>query len=140
LACLCLFGIIITFWWLIWKERNKRILEDKEMSAQELANLIQESVNVHHLAWTLPSVSSLPDFSSSWFLSVLPVLLPLHPCGTLGGSYLNLLFGSAVCCDLQDVHPFFCFGRFLPGFYSSALVFTCLFSGGFLRGLCLDLS
>jgi hypothetical protein len=49
-------SILITFWWLIWMERNKRIFEDKEMSAQELARLIQETVNVHHLAWIVPTI------------------------------------------------------------------------------------
>jgi hypothetical protein len=24
-------GILLTFWWLIWKEKNKRIFEKKEM-------------------------------------------------------------------------------------------------------------
>jgi hypothetical protein len=49
-------GILITFWWSIWKERNKRIFEDKEMFAQDLACLIQETVVVHHLAWIAPVV------------------------------------------------------------------------------------
>jgi hypothetical protein len=30
-------GVLFTFWWLIWKERNKRIFEHKESSAPQLA-------------------------------------------------------------------------------------------------------
>jgi hypothetical protein len=44
-------GILFTFWWLIWKERNRRIFEFKETSAHGLAVLILEAVWVHHLAW-----------------------------------------------------------------------------------------
>jgi hypothetical protein len=39
-------GILFTFWWLIWKERNKRIFEHKEVSGVQLATLIQEAIHL----------------------------------------------------------------------------------------------
>jgi hypothetical protein len=45
-----------TFWWLIWKERNKRIVEQKESSAQGLAVLIHDTIHLHQFAWA-PSVT-----------------------------------------------------------------------------------
>jgi hypothetical protein len=33
-------------WWQVWKERNRRIFEHKEVSANNLANLTIEAVNL----------------------------------------------------------------------------------------------
>jgi hypothetical protein len=30
-------GILFTMWWAIWKERNRRVFESKEMSAYQLS-------------------------------------------------------------------------------------------------------
>jgi hypothetical protein len=38
--------VLFTFWWMIWKERNRRIFENKERSAQQLAHLINDEVNL----------------------------------------------------------------------------------------------
>jgi hypothetical protein len=43
-------GILFTFWWLIWKERNKRVFEQKEASVLQLCNLIQESIHWQRMA------------------------------------------------------------------------------------------
>jgi hypothetical protein len=40
-------GIVLTFWWQIWKERNHRIFEGKEMSANSLAMLTREELNLY---------------------------------------------------------------------------------------------
>jgi hypothetical protein len=37
-------GILITFSWMVWKERNRRIFEAQELSAQTLACLIQDYI------------------------------------------------------------------------------------------------
>jgi hypothetical protein len=46
--------VLFTFWWMIWKERNRRIFEGKERSALQLARLIQDEINLH-LAVYLPT-------------------------------------------------------------------------------------
>jgi hypothetical protein len=43
-------GILLTFWWIIWKERNKRIFEHKETSAHQLAVQIKEAILLQHFA------------------------------------------------------------------------------------------
>jgi hypothetical protein len=40
--------ILCTFWWLVWKERNKSIFENSESSAQQVASNIEEKVNALH--------------------------------------------------------------------------------------------
>jgi hypothetical protein len=45
-------GILITFWWMVWKERNRNFFEVEELSAQALAGLIQDTINFHNQAWT----------------------------------------------------------------------------------------
>jgi hypothetical protein len=44
-------GILVTFWWMIWKERNKRIFEDKEVSSNALAVQILKVVVFNLIAW-----------------------------------------------------------------------------------------
>jgi hypothetical protein len=39
-------GLIITVWWVFWKEGNKRIFEHKEASALQLASTIQEVISL----------------------------------------------------------------------------------------------
>jgi hypothetical protein len=43
--------ILVTFWWMIWKERNKRIFDHTETSTQALVVLHIETILLHHLAW-----------------------------------------------------------------------------------------
>jgi hypothetical protein len=38
--------ICSAFFWLIWKERNKRIFENKHSSAMQVARLAQEEINI----------------------------------------------------------------------------------------------
>jgi hypothetical protein len=40
-------GILLTFWWIIWKERNKRIFKYKEVFAVRLAHLVIGDVKLH---------------------------------------------------------------------------------------------
>jgi hypothetical protein len=44
-------GIIISFWWMIWKERNKRVFDHSECSVPRLSMLIEEYI--HHLQFAL---------------------------------------------------------------------------------------
>jgi hypothetical protein len=47
-------GILITFWWFIWKERNKRIFEFSESSAHQVASRIVEAITLFNVASALP--------------------------------------------------------------------------------------
>jgi len=38
-----LVGLLFTFWWEIWKERNRRIFQNKECSFRQLASLIADN-------------------------------------------------------------------------------------------------
>jgi hypothetical protein len=49
-------GILTTFWWMIGKERNRRIFDQRESSAQRLANCILDSITNHQLARIKPLV------------------------------------------------------------------------------------
>jgi hypothetical protein len=49
-------GILLTFWWMVWKERNRRIFDQLELPPNSLARLIQETISVQHLAWDSPSI------------------------------------------------------------------------------------
>jgi hypothetical protein len=44
-------GILITFWWLVWKERNRRIFEARGLSVCALAYCIQDSITFQSKAW-----------------------------------------------------------------------------------------
>jgi hypothetical protein len=37
-------SILFTFWWQIWKERNRRIFDSRELSVQQLASLISDEL------------------------------------------------------------------------------------------------
>jgi hypothetical protein len=54
-------GVLFTFWWLIWKERNSRIFEDKERSLVSLSQLIQEEITLHNSVFNHPQDHA--DFS-----------------------------------------------------------------------------
>jgi hypothetical protein len=46
-------GILITFWWFIWKERNKRIFEQSESSFCQVADRIVDAVALFNVASAL---------------------------------------------------------------------------------------
>lgn len=45
-----LLGTLFSFWWEIWKERNRRIFENKEASHQQVSNHILEHINTYRIA------------------------------------------------------------------------------------------
>jgi hypothetical protein len=42
------------FWWLIWKEKNKRIFENYARSTQQLATSILEEIKLQLMVYSLP--------------------------------------------------------------------------------------
>jgi hypothetical protein len=38
-------GIVLYFWWNIWKERNKRIFQHKSLEVAEVTSLITNDIN-----------------------------------------------------------------------------------------------
>jgi hypothetical protein len=47
-------GILLTVWWMIWKERNRRIFENHESSAPRLAQCILQAISLHTFAGIMP--------------------------------------------------------------------------------------
>jgi hypothetical protein len=43
-------GLLFMFWWNVWKERNRRIFQNQEMSVPSLLVLLQENVSVFYRA------------------------------------------------------------------------------------------
>jgi hypothetical protein len=43
-------GILLTFWWNLWKQRNRRIFYHVELSAPPLARVIIDAIGLQHLA------------------------------------------------------------------------------------------
>jgi hypothetical protein len=43
-------GILVLFWWHLWKERNRRIFDSKEQSLLEMADAIQSEIDMFHRA------------------------------------------------------------------------------------------
>lgn len=41
-----LIGVLLTFWWHLWKERNRRIFENQETSHVQLANLVVDEIKL----------------------------------------------------------------------------------------------
>jgi hypothetical protein len=44
-------GILFSFWWQIWKERNRRMFDQKEASVLQVSSLIHEAIQLQGLAW-----------------------------------------------------------------------------------------
>jgi hypothetical protein len=51
-------GILITFWWHLWKERNRRIFDRKEQSVPHLAFYIHDELRLLHNAIAIPLVKA----------------------------------------------------------------------------------
>jgi hypothetical protein len=49
-------GVLFTFWWWVWKERNYRTFEGRERSAMQLAQIIQDEVRLQ-LSIFQPAIS-----------------------------------------------------------------------------------
>jgi hypothetical protein len=71
-------GILFTFWWLLWKERNQITFDHKETSASCLASMICDTIRLHLVAFvtrvTYPSSvsSGLSCLSVSLRYSISP--------------------------------------------------------------------
>jgi hypothetical protein len=35
-------GMLCTFWWRLWRERNKRVIENKQSSVLQVVRIVQE--------------------------------------------------------------------------------------------------
>lgn len=45
-------GILFSFWWEIWKERNRRVFDNKEQSPIEVATLTLEAIKMVDFAYS----------------------------------------------------------------------------------------
>jgi hypothetical protein len=44
-------GVLFSFWWHLWKERNRQIFENKECSVPQLASMFREEIYLLRLAF-----------------------------------------------------------------------------------------
>ena len=63
-------GILIYFWWNIWKERYHRTFQHKELQPLEVAYLIKEDIQEHDFAFG--------NDQSGYKEAVFLVLRPVH--------------------------------------------------------------
>jgi hypothetical protein len=47
-------GIMIYYWWNLWKERNKRTFQHRSMQATQVAMLCKDDITQFHLAMQEP--------------------------------------------------------------------------------------
>jgi hypothetical protein len=45
-------GVMIYFWWNIWKERNRRTFQQQSMQASQVTRLYKDDITQFHLATT----------------------------------------------------------------------------------------
>jgi hypothetical protein len=89
-------GIIIYFWWNVWKERNRRTFQNKTMRPGQVALLCKEDLEQYHLA-TRANVG-LHKFSCQFLLFVR---------GSWASSHVVVLSGLVflVVCPLPSWAP-----------------------------------
>jgi hypothetical protein len=46
-------GIMLYFWWNIWKERNRRTFQHSSMEVEEVASVITNNINLYQNARTI---------------------------------------------------------------------------------------
>jgi hypothetical protein len=46
-------GTLSTFWWNMWKERNRRVFDSKELSISQLSRLLRDDLDFFAQALTL---------------------------------------------------------------------------------------
>jgi hypothetical protein len=44
-------GNMFFFWWHVWKERNSKIFDNKELSVPSVANLLMQDIHMFSVAW-----------------------------------------------------------------------------------------
>jgi hypothetical protein len=104
-------GILLSIWWMIWKERNNRIFDQQERSAQRLATCILDLISLHQLVGVIPEWFLTLKAISAWGL--FSCSFEMHCSHSAGLTIHNKLYSSAPCRTSPDVSwlPFFiCFG------------------------------
>jgi hypothetical protein len=48
-------GIIVYFWWNIWKERNRRIFQQKSLNPRQVAGLCKDDITLYRMAMETPN-------------------------------------------------------------------------------------
>jgi hypothetical protein len=48
-------GVLFTFWWLVWKERNRIVFDQESKSPQQLLSLILEELRLFQSAYSFGS-------------------------------------------------------------------------------------
>jgi len=69
-------GLMMYFWWIIWKERIRRIFQQESKEVVDGAYLIKEDFHLHQAATSLKTSSRpSPLVVFLWFVSVILLLL-----------------------------------------------------------------
>jgi len=68
-------GLMMYFWWNIWKERNRRFFQQESKEVVDVTYLIKEDFHLHQAATSLKISCPSPLVVLLWFVSVILLLL-----------------------------------------------------------------
>jgi hypothetical protein len=114
-------GLLFSFWWHIWKERNRRIFKGCDQSTLQVSLLLQDQLHAFRKASGFPTWPGFASFSQVQCLKLLSDEIQFFFCSQRQNSWkrdgiINILVSWAVCAVSEFVGV-------LPGGFK----FTCYF-------------
>jgi hypothetical protein len=95
-------GLLFSFWWHIWKERNRRIFKGCDQSTLQVSLLLQDQLHAFRKASGFPTWPSFVSFSQVQWLKLLSDEIQFFFCSQRQNSWkrddiINILVSWAVC-------------------------------------------